>query len=82
MGDYIGFKFDNGKDKPILKQLESIPPNSNPFHYDLYNMGDRLDEEYMLMYSSFKKNKYVIIIEKSTGKRIELHLENLFESLT
>jgi hypothetical protein len=75
------FKFDNGKDKPIIEQLESIPANSNPFHYDAYHMGDKLDEEYFIMYSEFKKNKYIILIEKSTGKRIHLNLDNLFSSI-
>lgn len=75
------FKFDNGKGKPIIEQMESIPPNSNPFHYDAFHMGLQLDKEYTLMYSEFKKNDYVIIIERSTGKRVNLNLKNLFNSI-
>jgi hypothetical protein len=77
----IMFKFDNGKNQPIIEQVESIPPNSNPFHYDLYHMGTQLDKEYTIMYHDFDKNNYIYIIEKSTGKRIQLHLDNLFNSI-
>lgn len=75
------FQFNNGKGKPIIEQLESFPANSNPFHHDAYHMGQELDKEYMLMFGEFKKNKYVIIIERSTGKRIRLQLDNLFNSI-
>jgi hypothetical protein len=75
------FKFDNGKDKLIIEQLESIPANSNPFHHDMTNMGMELDKEFFLMYSKFKRNDYLIIIDRTTGKRILLHLDNLFDSI-
>lgn len=75
------FKFDNGKNQPIIEQVESIPAKFNPFHHDMYHMGNEIDQEYMFMFSEFDKNQYIILIEKSTGKRIKLHLDNLFNSI-
>ena len=54
------------------KMLESIPANSNPFHYDAYHMGQALGENVMIMYSEHKVNKYIIVIDMTTGERMRI----------
>ena len=62
------------KDFGIIEVIEkeSIPPNSNPYHYDLYNMGTDLGNNITAMFGNHRKERmrYLILINNNTGKRI------------
>ncbi len=67
---------------PTVRHLEPIPPNSNPFHYDISNMGTPLVRGWTVMHPGFdsKENplplNYVILVNCRTGQRIHVKLEN------
>ncbi len=64
----------------ILKKLESIPANSNPFHYDHCRMGTHLVRGWMVLHDGFdsKQNPlpldYIILVNQRTGTRFRLEL--------
>ena len=64
--------------KGVLAELESFPPNSNPYHHDLYHCGEDFGKNYHLMYGSSRD--YLIVIETKTGRRFKLNLIDLFNS--
>ena len=74
--------FVSGKDKSFgieinqfkIKEMESIPENSNPFHYDVYHMGTNINDV-TIMHSDI--GRYLIIIDRPTGKRIKIILPKL-----
>lgn len=57
-------------------QLPSIPANSNPFDYDLYNMGTRVASNCIIMHSthSTQDAASVIVINTVTGERTKVVL--------
>lgn len=61
-----------------LEQMDSIPPNSNPFHHDLYHMGTAITKEWMIMHLG-SGTKYLILVHCPTGARTKLWLEDLPE---
>jgi len=63
----------------IIEKLDPIPPNSNPYHYDLTRMGKDLDKTHHLMYAKFDNNEYVIIVHIPTGERRRIDLKKLFK---
>jgi len=54
-----------------IKKLSSIPKNSNPFNYDLFHMGIELGN-LTIMFADHNKNDYVIIVNKETGERCKI----------
>lgn len=74
--------FISGKDKSYdveinqfqIKKMDDIPENSNPFHYDAYHIGTNAGDA-MIMYSN--TDRYLIIIDRVTGKRIKIILPKL-----
>ena len=56
------------------EKMESIPPNSNPFLHDLYNMGMDIGRNVTVMFEAHNGEKadYIIVINKETGERIRL----------
>lgn len=55
-----------------LEEMTSFPPNSNPFHYDLFHMGQYIGDDLCIMYANHNLNDYVIIVHIPTGKRSKL----------
>lgn len=62
-------------------ELESFPPDENPFWHDAVSVGIRLGdflcgtrgtEDYYVMASGFSKYDFYIV-HKPTGKRIGIH---------
>lgn len=56
-------------------KLEPFPPNSNPFHYDAYHMGNRVGKNIMVMYKGTQNDDYLIIVNTKTGERLLIDLE-------
>ena len=59
-----------------IVELESFPPNSNPFHYDLFNMGIGLGKDLEIMgilYDDREIDEF-ILVHKPTGKRCKIYL--------
>lgn len=57
--------------------VDSIPPNSNPFHYDLGNMGTDLVRGWMVMHPGFADDfplEYLILVNTTSGQRIRIDL--------
>ena len=74
--------FVSGKDKSFdmeinsfkIKEMESIPKNSNPFNHDVFHMGTNINDA-TIMYSDI--GRYLIIVDRPTGKRIKVILPKL-----
>jgi hypothetical protein len=64
-------------------QLENNPPESNPYHHDVYNMGQDQGLDLHMMFGNHASEpcRYLIFIQKSTGKRFKIEPEKIFESL-
>lgn len=64
-----------------IKELESIPAGSNPFHHDLFNMGTPINDSWIIMHTSSNQRPlpYMILVNSTTGQRIELNLDQLNE---
>lgn len=62
-----------------VKELESIPAGSNPFHHDLFNMGTNINNDWMIMHTGSNQRAlpYMILVNMTTGQRIELNLDQL-----
>jgi hypothetical protein len=54
-----------------IQELQPIPPNSNPYNFDLYNMGQSAgkDDQYEIMWGI---DNNLIIVHKPTGKRLRV----------
>lgn len=61
-------------DQMDISVLDPIPPNSNPFKYDMYNMGTRVSSNVMIMHETFneQKAKYIIVVNTETGERLRI----------
>jgi len=58
---------------PTMTAMEPLPPNSNPFHHDLYNMGSEVSGAWMAMYSEhsgFKKDHNKTEEERAAGEPV------------
>ena len=60
-----------------VKELESFPPNENPFLHDAYHMGVRIGNNVMVMMENHddQECKYMIVVDKTTGKRLQIDFE-------
>ena len=56
-----------------IKQLESFPPNSNPFHHDQYNMGAPVNQSKMLLIG--REVDYLILVDVVSGERYQLDIK-------
>lgn len=58
----------------LIKEKKRIPPHTNPFLYDYYNMGTQVASNVIVMYNTHKKDKakYIIIVDTDTGERLEI----------
>ncbi len=59
----------------IIETLKPIPAGADPFHHDSHHMGIAfgLEDRVVAMFND--KLKYVILIDRKTGKRIKIHLD-------
>ena len=59
----------------IIERLEPIPSGANPFDHDSHHMGVSfgLEERMVAMFDD--KLKYVILIDRKSGKRLKIHLD-------
>ena len=57
-----------------INELESFPPDVNPFCFDAYNMGTSIGKNVVIMYDKHPNQvaEYLIIVHKPTGKRIRV----------
>lgn len=73
------------KDQAIkVTRLSSFPPNCNPFHYDLGNMGTPIVGGWMAMHSGFygedrdgkphRDPDNIILVNSRTGRRFKIDL--------
>ena len=60
-----------------IETLNPIPPKSNPFSYDSYNMGTKIGANCTVMYDKFPRenHSYLIVINTATGERVKLEFE-------
>lgn len=60
-----------------METLPSLPPNSNPFEHDLWNMGQRIGKEHMLMFRNhpLEDLDYLIVVNTTTGERVKLYFK-------
>lgn len=56
-----------------IKEMDSIPPGSNPYLYDSYNMGCDINKDIHAMFSS--TGSYIILIFNKTGRRIHISFD-------
>lgn len=57
-----------------IETLPSIPPNSNPFHHDRWNMGQAIGEDLYMMFSNHDSQpmEFMILVDTKTGKRVKI----------
>jgi len=63
-----------------IETLNPIPPKSNPFSYDSYNMGTKIGANCTVMYDKFphENHSYLIVINTATGERVKLEFASDF----
>jgi hypothetical protein len=52
--------------------MSPIAPNSNPFHYDAFHMGQYVGKTICIMYANHSINDYIIVVNIPTGERTKL----------
>lgn len=64
-----------------IEMLEAFPPLSKPYRHDLYNMGEARGMD-LLMYANDPEEqcKFLILVEKSTGKRVQINIPEIFKN--
>jgi hypothetical protein len=57
-----------------VTELESFPPNANPFEHDAYNMGTSIGSNFCVMFDKHPSARadYLIVINKETGERLRI----------
>lgn len=77
--DMFEARQDNNFDAPFtgmkLARLSPFPANSNPFHHDLYHMGQYIGTNVCIMGESMIEDSrcnYLIIFNKETGERLRI----------
>lgn len=66
-----------------VQQMESFPPGENPYWHDAYRMGMRLGTNVEVMFEKFEHEvqPYLVIVNKVTGERIRIVLDNSIHTL-
>lgn len=64
----------------FLIPIDPIPPNSNPFHYDMSRMGIDVNKNVIIMTNGHSNEKVsnIIIVNTETGMRSILYFNNPF----
>ena len=67
---------------PTISEIEHIPANSNPFHYDSWSMGTDLTRGWMVMHPGFDNKDdpqplgHCILVNTRTGQRFRVELND------
>lgn len=58
------------------RDMDPIPPNSNPFEHDPYNMGTKIGKDLMMMHGNHPHNamSYFILVDTVSGERIRVDI--------
>jgi hypothetical protein len=58
------------------EELPQFPAGDNPFRHDAYHMGTSIGKNVIIMYGghSTDHQKYVIVCDITTGKRLRVYL--------
>jgi hypothetical protein len=69
--------------KVELEELEAFPPNENPYHHDLSNMGELRGKDLMLMYQNHSNEEchFLILVDMETGQRVKVSIDRSVKSL-
>jgi len=64
-----------------MKKIDPIPPGSNPFDNDWYNMGTKIGKDLIMMYANHphQQMKYMILVDIKTGDRFKINIYQLKE---
>ena len=65
-----------------IENLVAFPPAGNPYLEDHENMGEDRGLDLHMMYGNNLSEdcKYLILIQKSTGKRVKINLPEIFKN--
>lgn len=55
-----------------IKRLRSLPPGSNPFDHDLFQMGSQVAPNLLVMYSGHGSLGQVDLVNPVTGERVRI----------
>lgn len=55
-----------------VTEVESFPPDSNPFHHDAFNMGTKIASNVTIMHPSFEfqRTGIIYVVNTETGERV------------
>ena len=58
------------------RDMDPIPPNSNPFEHDAYNMGTKIGKDLMMMHCNHPHNEmsYFILVDTVSGERVRVDI--------
>lgn len=58
--------------------MPAIPPGTNAFRSDVYNMGTRVARNMLVMHNTFEEQdaEYIILVNEVTGERVRILLTN------
>lgn len=72
----MGYEVHEITNQIKVEEVASFPPNSNPFHHDLYHMGTQLHGPWMAMYSGSNGDElsYMYLVHTTSGRRFRLDL--------
>jgi hypothetical protein len=59
-----------------VTKVESFPPNSNPYLYDISRMGENRGEELHMMYSNHGDEvcDHIVLVDRRTGERVRIDI--------
>lgn len=79
--DYICESCMEGKPGQPVVKLESIPPGSNPYLSDMFNMGTPMGKDILVMHKNHQNEdmEWMILVQRSTGKRLVINIKEFFE---
>lgn len=60
-----------------IVQMNPIPPKSNPYAHDLFNMGMALGTNLTVMMANFDNQRcnYLILVNTETGERMRIEID-------
>jgi len=64
--------------------VDTYPANCNPFHYDLYRMGQRIAKDTTMMFEQHQNETLrgpLRFVDETTGVVVELDLSALFNHI-
>jgi len=61
-----------------IRDMDPIPPNSNPFDHDIYNMGSKIGKNMMMMHCNHPHESisYIILVDTMSGERVRINIYN------